>query len=73
MLTVARRGLLKGAAAVAGVTMLPRTISAQERRDIVVGVQRLPENISPGRDTADYTVPISYNVFDKLIEPDFHN
>ena len=73
MLTVARRGLLKGAAAAAGVTMLPRTISAQERRDIVVGVQRLPENISPGRDTADYTVPISYNVFDKLIEPDFRN
>ncbi|MEM6637417.1 MAG: ABC transporter substrate-binding protein [Pseudomonadota bacterium] len=38
-----------------------------------MGVQRLPENISPGRDTADYTVPITYNVFDKLIELDFQN
>ena len=73
MLTIARRELLKGAGAIAGLTMLPHAIGAQERRDVVVGVQRLPENISPGRDTADYTVPISYNVFDKLIEADFHN
>ncbi len=73
MLTIGRRGFLKGAGSIAGVSMLPHGTWAQGRRDIVVGVQRLPENISPGRDTADYTVPISYNVFDKLIEPDFHN
>ncbi|MDE0303945.1 MAG: ABC transporter substrate-binding protein [Albidovulum sp.] len=73
MLTIARRGFLKGAGGIAGASMLPSKIWAQEGRNIVIGVQRLPENISPGRDTADYTVPISYNVFDKLIEPDFHN
>ena len=73
MLTVARRGFLKGAGGIAVASMMPGAVSAQERRNIVIGVQRLPENISPGRDTADYSVPISYNVFDKLIEPDFHN
>ena len=73
MLTIARRGFLKGAGGIAGASLLPHSSWAQDRRNIVVGVQRLPENISPGRDTADYTVPISYNVFDKLIEPDFHN
>ncbi len=52
--------------------MISSAAWAQGRRSLTVGVQRLPENISPGRDTADYTVPISYNVFDKLIELDFH-
>ena len=52
--------------------MISSAAWTQSRRSLTVGVQRLPENISPGRDTADYTVPISYNIFDKLIELDFH-
>ena len=73
MFTLARRGFLQGIGVAAGATMLPNTVWAQERRSISVGVQRLPENISPGRDTADYTVPITYNIFDKLIELDFQS
>ncbi len=73
MLTLARRGFLQGLGVATGAAMMPGLASAQGRRDVVVGVQRLPENISPGRDTSDFTVPISYNVFDKLIELDFHN
>lgn len=73
MFTLARREFLVALGSLAGATALPRLASAQARRSITVGVQRLPENISPGRDTADYTVPITYNVFDKLIELDFHD
>ncbi|SMX25251.1 ABC transporter substrate-binding protein [Boseongicola aestuarii] len=73
MLTLARRGFLQGLGVTAGASMVPLIASAQTRRNVVVGVQRLPENISPGRDTSDFTVPISYNVFDKLIELDFQN
>ncbi len=57
----------------ATVQIVARAAGAKERCDIVVGVQRLPESSSPGRDTADYTVPIPYNVLDKLIEPGFHS
>ena len=53
--------------------MMPNAVGAQGRRSLTIGVQRLPENISPGRDTADYTVPITYNIFDKLIELDFQS
>lgn len=73
MYTLARREVLIALGGFAGAAALPRAVWAQTRRAITVGVQRLPENISPGRDTADYTVPITYNVFDKLIELDFHD
>ncbi|MES0884092.1 ABC transporter substrate-binding protein [Roseibium sp. SCP14] len=73
MLTLARRGFLQGLGIAAGAVMMPKLATAEARRDLVIGVQRLPENISPGRDTSDFTVPISYNVFDKLIELDFQN
>lgn len=73
MYTLARRDFLSAVGGLAGAAALPRLARAQARREVTVGVQRLPENISPGRDTADYTVPITYNVFDKLIELDFQN
>ncbi len=72
MFTIARRGFLQAISLSAGSALLPGAVWAQGRRSITVGVQRLPENISPGRDTSDFTVPISYNIFDKLIELDFH-
>lgn len=71
MFTLARRGFLQSMGVAAGTMMIPGTALTQSRRSLTVGVQRLPENISPGRDTADYTVPITYNIFDKLIELDF--
>lgn len=73
MLTLARRDFLGALGGLAGAAAFSGPSWAQGRRAVTVGVQRLPENISPGRDTADYTVPITYNVFDKLIELDFSN
>lgn len=73
MITLARREFLVLVGGFASAMALPGAAWAQARRSITIGVQRLPENISPGRDTADYTVPITYNVFDKLIELDFHD
>ncbi|MBF0280882.1 MAG: hypothetical protein HQM13_24025 [SAR324 cluster bacterium] len=73
MILLSRKSFLKGMAGVLGTSMIPGSVWAKDRRAITVGVQRLPKNISPGRDTSDFSVPISYNIFDKLIEPDFHN
>ncbi|WP_179141910.1 ABC transporter substrate-binding protein [Salibaculum halophilum] len=73
MYTLARREFLGALGGVTAASALPGASWAQGRPALTVGVQRLPENISPGRDTADYTVPTTYNVFDKLIELDFSN
>lgn len=73
MYTLVRRQLLQGLGAIAGTAALPNLSLADGSRAITVAVNKLPENISPGRDTSDIAVPISYNIFDKLIEPDFHN
>lgn len=73
MFTVARRQVLKSMGAVAAAGAFPSMAWAAGSRAVTVAVQKLPENISPGRDTSDIAVPISYNVFDKLIEPDFHD
>lgn len=73
MFTLARREFLHAVGALAGASAIPGIAWAADRRSIAIGVQRLPENISPGRDTSDFTVPITYNIFDKLIELDFQN
>ena len=49
MFMIARRNVLKGIGGVSGISVLPGLAWANDRRDIVVGVQRLPENISPGK------------------------
>lgn len=76
MLKPSRRRVLQSMAGAAMATAFPKIVfgaSAPMLDAITVALPRLPGNIAPGRDTSDTAVPITYNVFDKLIEQDFHN
>ena len=74
MLTLTRRGFASmiGAGVGAASTLRFRSVYGQSRPEVVVAVQDLPPILAPGNDTSDVGVRITYNLFDKLIEPDFH-
>ncbi|OUR75540.1 hypothetical protein A9Q77_04025 [Marinomonas sp. 42_23_T18] len=71
--TLKRIGGIVTTASLIVAAALPLISFGADRPSLTVALQRVPKNISPGRDTSDTAVPISYNVFDKLIEQDFHN
>lgn len=73
MYTLARREFMKGMAAAAASMAIPTISFGGDARSVTIAVNKLPEQITPGRETSDIAVPITYNIFDKLIEPDFHN
>ena len=73
MFTLTRRRVLQGIGGIVATAAMPPLSFAAQRPALTIALQRIPENISPGRDTSDTSVPISYNIFDKLIEQDFHD
>ena len=75
MLKLTRRKLLQSMGTAAALTAFPQIVfgAKETHAAITVALPRLPGNIAPGRDTSDTAVPITYNVFDKLIEQDFHD
>ncbi len=75
MLKLTRRKLLQSMGGAAAITAFPEILFGANpvKAAITVALPRLPGNIAPGRDTSDTAVPITYNIFDKLIEQDFHD